>query len=223
MKLESAPAPQRTTIMRVSKLKWKKKKDKWERADVIATAKDSLRTSCSDGCASCGDRRAITIPLLKLCHDVPVVISCNLNVAEHEASRARCRFEAVKLKPGGTIHHLEIIQVDGCFVKCAAITQIEHLVLRSERAPKDPSGNSLSRSAQGSSLSRKLAKSSTPFLLFGSPAKRVPRINQGMSLLALPINVSLVVTARKLQGQTIKDLLVSGCHHPESWTRVVLS
>ena len=41
-----------------------------------------------------------------------------------------------------TIHDLETIQIDGYFVRCTAITQIEHSVLSNEDAPKDANGNS---------------------------------------------------------------------------------
>jgi hypothetical protein len=37
---------------------------------------------------------------------------------------------------------LETIQIDGYFVRCAAVTQIEHIVLWNEETPKDANGDS---------------------------------------------------------------------------------
>jgi hypothetical protein len=106
-------------------------------------------------------------------------------------------------------------------VRCDAVTQIEHIVLRNEDATKDADGNGclilLNKPQQ------EACPVEHPMPLFGLPTKHTPRINQGMSLFMFPINIGHAVTVQKLQGKTIKDPLVSGCHHPDNWMRVVLS
>jgi hypothetical protein len=119
-----------------------------------------------------------------------------------------------------TIDDLETIQIDGYFVRCAAVTQIEHIVLRNDDAPKDANGNSrlvLLKPQQ------EACRVEYPIPLFGPPTKHTPRINQGMSLFTFPINISHAVTVHKLQGRTIRSLLVSSCNYRDNWMYVVLS
>jgi hypothetical protein len=130
-----------------------------------------------------------------------------------------CRFDGVTLKPGVKIDDLETIQVDGHFVRCAAITQIKHMVLWNKESPKDSDGDSrlvLLKPKQ------EACQVEHPVPLFGPPAKHTPKINQGMSLFTFPINISHAITVHKLQGQTIKDLLVSSCHCPDNWTALTI-
>ena len=151
---------------------------------------------------------------------MPIMINCNIDVVKCEAIGAHCRFEGAKLKPGVTIHDLETIQIDGYFVRCAAVTQIEHIVLRNQDAPNDANDNSrfvLVKPQQ------EACRVEYPMPLFGPPTKHTPRINQGISLFTFPINISHAVTVHRLQGRTIKDLLVSSCHYPDNWMYVVLS
>jgi hypothetical protein len=122
-------------------LKWKKKGKKRVFVDMNATAKDLLYASCGDGYLTQNTSRHHD-PLLKLYYDMPVMINYNIDVAKYVANGAYCRFEGVKLKASVTIHDLETIQIDGYFVRCAAVTQIEHIILRNEDAPKDANGNS---------------------------------------------------------------------------------
>jgi hypothetical protein len=157
---------------------------------------------------------------MKLYYGRPIMINQNLDVDRCEANGAYCRFEGLQLKPGVTINDLETVQIDGYFVRCASVTQIQHLVLKNEDAPKDANGNCR--------LVLLLPRQETcsvkyPIPLFGPPKKHTPRLSQGMSLLQFPIIVSNAVTVHKLQGRTIKNLLVSCCNYADNWMYVVLS
>ena len=132
--------------------------------DVNATAKDSLHASCSDRNLTQNKSRHRNPLLHQLCHDTPVVINCNVSVAKCEVNGACCRFKGVELKPGVTIHDLETIQIDGFFARCAPLTQIERVVLRSEDAPKDAPKDTVISFC--SSLNRKLARLNSPCLFF---------------------------------------------------------
>jgi hypothetical protein len=218
-KIESVPLPMHTIVIKASKLKWKKQGKKREYVDMNGIAKDLLYASCGDAYLTQNKSRHHD-PLLKLYYDVPIMINCNIDVEKHEANGACCRFVKVKLKHSVTIDDLETIQIDGYFVRCAAVTQIEHIVLRNDDAPKDANGNSrlvLLKPQQ------EACRVECPMPLFGPPAKHAPRTNQGMSLFTFPINMSHAVTVHKLQGRTIRSLLVSSCNYRDNWMYVVLS
>lgn len=125
----------------------------------------------------------------------------------------------MKLKPSVIIQDLENIQINGYFVRCTVVTQIEHIVLRTpEDAPKDASnGSSYLLLVLRPQQEACLVKYPTPFGGSSSYKIHMHIINQGGSLFIFPIDVSQAVTTHKLQGQTIKDLLVSGCHYPDTY------
>jgi hypothetical protein len=200
-------------------LKWKKKGTRREYVDFNTTAKDLLYAGCSDAHLTQNKSRHID-PFLKLYYGRPIMINQNLDVDRCEANGAYCRFEGLQLKPGVTINDLETVQIDGYFVRCASVTQIQHLVLKNEDAPKDANGNCRLVLLQPR---QETCSVKYPIPLFGPPKKHTPRLSQGMSLLQFPIIVSNAVTVHKLQGRTIKNLLVSCCNYADNWMYVVLS
>jgi hypothetical protein len=159
-------------------------------------------------------------PLLKLYVNRPVMINYNKDVGKGEANGAFCRFERIELKPGVTLDDLEIIMIDGYYVRCASVTQVEHIVLRNEDGPRDSNGNY--------PLVHLKARQDTcganyPLPLFGPVTKHTPRLHQDIKILQFPINISNAVTVHKLQGRTIKHLFVSTYDYRDNWMYVVLS
>jgi hypothetical protein len=128
-------------------------------------------------------------------------------------------FKGVQLKPGVTINDLETVKVDGCFVQRASASQIQHLLLMNEDAPKDANGNCCLVILQPR---QETCTVKHPMPLFGPPAKHAPRLSQGMTLFQFPTIVSNAVTVHKPQGPTIKNLLVSCCNHANNCMHVVL-
>jgi len=218
-RIDSAPMPQHTIVVKASRLKWKKKGTRREYVDFSAIAKDLLYAGCSDAHLTQNKSRHID-PFLKLYYGRPIMINQNLDVDRCEANGAYCTFVGMQLKPGVTINDLETVQIDGFFLRCAAVTQIQHLVLKNEDAPKDANGNCRLVLLQPR---QETCSVKYPIPLFGPPTKHTPRLSQGMSLLQFPIIISNAVTVHKLQGRTIKNLLVSCCNYADNWMYVVLS
>ena len=65
------------------------------------------------------------------------MINWNEDVEKSIANGACCRFEGVKLKDGVTLDDLETIRIDGYFVRSAAVSQVDHIILRNMDAPKN--------------------------------------------------------------------------------------
>ena len=102
-KIESAAAPlvataQHTIIIKASKLKCKKEREKVEYLCECLCQGLLYYASCGDGYLTQNKSRRHN-PLLKLYYGMAVMINCHIDVTEDEANRAYCRFGGVKLNP----------------------------------------------------------------------------------------------------------------------------
>ncbi|KAG7363669.1 hypothetical protein IV203_027030 [Nitzschia inconspicua] len=69
-------------------------------------------------------------PLLKLYYGRPLCINQNEDVASCIANGAMCEFRGVKLKPDVSISEFETIVIDGYYVNCVSVTQIDSLLVK---------------------------------------------------------------------------------------------
>ena len=158
--------------------------------------------------------------MLKLYQGQRVMINWNKDVEKSVANGACCRFEGVKLKDGVTLNDLETIRIDGYFVRSAAVSQIDHIILRNMDAPKNKDNV---RPLVRLEPRREFCKVSYPVTLYGPVTKGTPRIEHGITLEQFPINVSTATTVHKLQGRSIDNLLISSFDYTDNWIYVALS
>ena len=185
--------------------------------DFTENAQGVLYGGCSDGHLVACNNRHID-PMLKLYQVQRVMINWNKDVENYVANGARCRFEGVKLKDGVTLNDLETIWIDGYFVRSAAESQIDHIILRN--APKNKDNV---RPLVRLEPRREFCKVSYPVTLYGPVTKGTPRIEHGITLEQFPINVSTATTVHKLQGRSIDNLLISSFDYTDNWIYVALS
>ena len=64
-------------------------------------------------------------PLLKLYHGRPMMLNLNEDVQNKEANGTVGFFENVQLKQGVTLEDLELIRIDGYWVRSACVSQVD--------------------------------------------------------------------------------------------------
>ncbi|KAG7348980.1 PIF1-like helicase [Nitzschia inconspicua] len=144
-------------------------------------------------------------PLLKLYLGRPLCINQNEDVSSCIANGAMCEFRGVKLKPGASMDQFETIVIDGYYVNCVSVTQVESLLL------KMLDGNAGEEGEHIIELNPKtiyaLARFPVPCL--GPITKKSMRTSRRISFDQFPINCANARTVHKLQGRSIKNLVVS--------------
>ncbi|KAG7372125.1 hypothetical protein IV203_018268 [Nitzschia inconspicua] len=139
-------------------------------------------------------------PLLKLYLGRPLCINQNEDVSSCIANGAICEFRCVKLKPGASMDQLETIVIDGYYVNCVSVTQVESLLL------KMLDGNAGEEGEHIIELNPKTIYASARFPVpcLGPITKKSMRTSRRISFDQFPINCANARTVHKLQGRSIK-------------------
>ncbi|KAG7352578.1 PIF1-like helicase [Nitzschia inconspicua] len=158
-------------------------------------------------------------PLLKLYLGRPLCINQNGDVSSCIANGAMCEFRGMKLKPGASMDQFETIVIVGYYVNCVSVTQVESLLL------KMLDGNAGEEGEHIIELNPKtiyaLARFPVPCL--GPITKKSMRTSRRISFDQFPINCANARTVQKLQGRSIKNLVVSAWDYTGNWIYVCLS
>ncbi|KAG7367433.1 PIF1-like helicase [Nitzschia inconspicua] len=139
-------------------------------------------------------------PLLKLYLGRPLCINQNEDVSSCIANGAMCEFRGLKLKPGASMDQLETIVIDGYYVNCVSVTQVESLLL------KMLDGNAGEEGEHIIELNPKTIYASARFPepCLGPITKKSMRTSRRISFDQFPINCANARTVHKLQGRSIK-------------------
>ncbi|KAG7345494.1 hypothetical protein IV203_033025 [Nitzschia inconspicua] len=158
-------------------------------------------------------------PLLKLYHGRPQCINQNEDVSGCIANGAMCEFRGVKLKPGVSITNFETILIDGYCVNCVCVTQIESMVV------KMLDGTTGGDEEHLIELKPKTIYASARFPVpcVGPITKKSMRVSRTISFEQFAVDCANARTVHKLQGRSIKNLVVSAWDYTGNWTYVCLS
>jgi hypothetical protein len=158
-------------------------------------------------------------PLMKLYVGRPLMINQNEDVSHCIANGAICEFKGIVLKHGLTYDDLDVIVIDGYFVWCACVSQIEALRVNMV------DGNLLYPDEKLIDLKATVQYGFVRFPVPGmGPINRYSiRIRRKMSLKVFPINAANARTVHKLQGRSIRHLFVSSWDYTDNWIYVCLS
>ncbi|KAG7365109.1 hypothetical protein IV203_038312 [Nitzschia inconspicua] len=158
-------------------------------------------------------------PLLKLYLGRPLCINQNEDVSSCIANGAMCEFRGVKLKPGASMDQFETIVIDGYYVNCVSVKQVESLLL------KMLDGNAGEEGEHIIELNPKTIYASARFPVpcLGPITKKSMRTSRRISFDQFPINCANARTVHKLQGRSIKNLVVSAWDYTGNWIYVCLS
>ena len=169
-----------------------------------------LWEQCSDGHVAQGTRRAD--PFLSVFHGSEQMVNDNIDVKDGIANGTCCTFEKAVLKPGRNVHKMK---VHGRWVYAVDIDDVDHIVLRFDK--------SYHPTYQGTF---KLRPRERRFLVeypieggFGGKT----RLPVNVQLNHFPILGNFATTGHKLQGKTMKNLVIAEWRDTENWAYVVLS
>lgn len=158
-------------------------------------------------------------PLLKLYKGRPVMITENLDVPNCIANGCMCEFEGIQLKKGIKEEDVEVIVVDGYFVWCAHVSQIEHVKLRVMDGLSSPDEVKFcvitSREMYG--------KTNFPVPLYEQIDKNTKRWWRSMKIEQFPIVCANARTIHKLQGRSIDNLVINNWDYTDNWIYVAVS
>jgi len=148
------------------------------------------------------------------------MINENQDVKNCIANGAMCSFQSLLLKAGITREDLEKIVIDGYYVWCANVEQIESLKVKMidgvEEGEDDvyvdlkPSKN-------------KTALCEFPLSYDGTVHKKTPRFRRRIKLTQFPVVCANARTVHKLQGRSILNLFISSFSYVGNWVYVALS
>ncbi|KAG7345426.1 MULE transposase domain containing protein [Nitzschia inconspicua] len=158
-------------------------------------------------------------PLLKLYYGRPLYINQNEDVAGCVANGAMCEFRGIKLKAGVTRKEFETIIIDGYYVNCVSVTQIETLLVNMLDGSRGMNEQTIIQLSPKSVYAS--ARFPVPFT--GPITKKSMRTQRRISFEQFPINCANARTVHKLQGRSIKHLVVSAWDYTGNWIYVCLS
>ena len=215
-KNEQVPPPFHTICIRAGDLEWRKARTKREFYAFKQDAKDIFHSCCSD--AHVKENGKCYDPMLKLYYGRPLCISENLDVSNCVANGTMCSFEGIVLKEGIAMSELDIIVMDGYYVRCADICQVQSIKVKI-----------LDGQDEGIELYMDLEPITRtcmvhfPVPFDGGLTSKTTRVWKRMKMKQFPINTANCRTCHKLQGRTIKNLFISNWAYVGNWLYVCLS
>ena len=141
-----------------------------------------------------------------------------MDVGNCIANGAMCKFVGVNLKEGAEVH-VETILIDGYFVNCVEACHVQSIsveMMDGNHDPKNPKVIQLS-------AINVTANVHFPMPFDGPITKQTTRIWRKMRFEQFPVNVANARTVHKLQGRSIKNIVISNWDYTGNWIYVVLS
>jgi hypothetical protein len=138
----------------------------------------------------------------------------NINVSNCEANGTMCKFKEVVLAKGVAISDLEKIVIDGYYVWCASESQVESLKLE------------LMDGHKGEIFLKSHGFTGTvdfPLPIFGDIGKYTERWSRSFKMHQFSLNAANARTIHKLQGRSLKSVVISSWDYKGSWVYVALS
>ena len=154
-------------------------------------------------------------PFMKLHNGQPIMMVENDDVECGKANGSVGKFQKIILKKGVRINDLDIVCVDGYWVRCACVSQVQSIIMKS-----DHDGEML---AIKPNKERTVAIVDFPLAMEGNIRKSTRRVKRRVKFYCFPINIANARTVHKLQGKTLESVVVSSWDYTGNWVYVVLS
>jgi hypothetical protein len=147
------------------------------------------------------------------------MINENIDVKNCIANGTMCEFECVILKKGVSFESLENIEIDGYFVRCVSVCQVERIKLRLlDGLHKNEEIRFILLEPKQVS-----AKVQFPIPLYETIDRNTKRFTRGIRMKQFPLNCANARTIHKLQGRSIDNLVISSWDYSDNWIYVALS
>ena len=203
----SITPPKHTIVIRANDMAWTFKS---KSVPFNGKAKEITWNELSDADlrAGRGYTRCVD-PLLKLYTNIPLMVTDNVDVARKKANGTIAWLDKVVLKEGVTDDDLDLICIDGRYVRSVTVDNVEALRLRLEN------NDIITVEAKSESI-----RINFPFELI--PGK-VKQWQKSAKLTAFPVLVNHATTGHKLQGLSKDSLFVHAWSYTKNWPYVILS
>jgi hypothetical protein len=164
--------------------------------------------------------------MLKLYKDRPLCINNNIDVPNCLANGAMCKFVGIELKDEWISDSgysrpdcMEKILIDGYYVNCIDADKIEHLIVQMIDGNDNPNNPKIVR-LKAMSVTTEIR---FPATLDGIITSTTKRMGRKLKMKQFPVNIANARTVHKLQGRSIRNLVISSWNHRGNWIYVVLS
>jgi hypothetical protein len=209
--------PKHTIIVKASDVCWYK--GDREYTPMNTQSLDILYACCGDGSVMSKKGSKYYDPFMKLYYKRPVMLTENEDVANCAANGTMCEFEGVVFCDGVGYEQLEKVIIDGYYVWCASISQIKALKLRIlDGLQKE--GEILHHYLKPKTIS---CKANYPMPLQRNVDRNSDRTWRNIRMSCLQLNIANSRTVHKLQGRSIKNLVISVWDYTGNWVYVALS
>ena len=148
-------------------------------------------------------------PLLKLYSNIPLMVTDNIDVPRKKANGTICWLNTVILQESVTEDDIDLICIDGRYVRSVPVDKVEALRCRLEN------GDFIEMKAQSEDVRINFPVELTP--------GKVKRWRRNVKLTAFPVVVNHATTGHKLQGQSKDSIFVHAWSYTKNWVYVVLS
>ena len=159
-------------------------------------------------------------PVMKLYYKRPIIINDNIDVANCIANGTMCEFEGIVFKNGVTFNDLSTVEIDGYSVWLACVSQIKALKLRIL------DGLQTDDEIRYHELEPTMitGQAKFPLPLCDTVDRYTLRVWRGFKMKGFQATTANARTVHKLQGRSIKNLLISlWDYKTENWVYVALS
>ena len=214
------PPPSHTICIKASDISFKTKNSRNYECSKDRNEADLIYASCGDGHvkSDCGKRYD---PMLKLYVGRPLYINDNIDVPSCIANGAMCTFKGVTFKEGALpsqcVHQ---VLIDGYLVNSVEAKFLQSIVVQMQDGNIDESNPKIVH------LEPTVTQSSLvhyPLPWDGPVTKKTKRIWRRIKFTQFPVNVANARTVHKLQGRSLKSVVISSWDYTGNWVYVVLS
>lgn len=217
------PIPSHTICIKssnVCRVEGSKAKNNLKKTPMQQMLKDMFYATCGEGhVKGTGQNKSKYFsPMLQLYYGRPIMINQNIDTEKCLANGAMGEFVGVDLMDGVTEQDLEVIVIDGYFVRCADVSQVKCLKMKMTDGVEKGEERVVSLRPSTEMLTVKF-----PLPVDGAVSRSTMRVNRRMSMKCFPLNIANARTVHKLQGRTIKNLVISSWSNKPSWIYVALS
>lgn len=170
----------------------------------------TLWENCSDGHVANEGKRCD--PFLCLFSGCEVMVNENIDVVNGIANGTCCQFQKAVLKTGCNVKQ---IKFHGFWVNSVDIDEVEYILLRFDKSYKDTFQGQFRLKPQQAKFIVEYPSNSE----LGN--KKRDRVH--MEISHFPLLLNFATTGHKLQGKTMKTLIIAEWRNKQNWPYVVLS
>ena len=211
--------PMHTICIKASNIQFRRNESKEYIEGENQCATDIIYATCGDGHVK-DDNSKRHDPMLKLYKDRPLCINQNIDVVNCIANGAMCKFKGIILDDKENESCFERILIDGYYVNCVDAKFVKFVVVEMMDGNHDESNPNIVHLSLKKNI-RARVKFPIPF---DGPIHRMTRrIWRRIKFDQFPLNVANARTVHKLQGRSIRNLVISTWNYRGNWVYVVLS